>query len=182
MQADPCAPEDVLAFWRQAGPSRWFTKDAAFDAEFKRRFEAAHVNAADGHLDKWRRSAEGTLALSILLDQFPRNAYRDSPRRFSTDGAARAVANGAIEAGFDREVEPAFRRFFYLPFMHSEAPADQARSVELNALQDENTQRSARLHRDIIERFGRFPHRNAILGRASSDAERDFLDHGGFAG
>ena len=166
---------EVAAFWRDAGPSRWFTKDEAFDAEFKARFEAAHHAAATGALDAWASEAEGALALLVLLDQFPRNAWRGSAHMFATDGKARAIARAALEAGLDRQVDDALRPFFYLPFMHSESLADQERSVALNASLDANTQRFAVLHRDIIARFGRFPHRNAVLGRASTPEEVEFL-------
>jgi uncharacterized protein (DUF924 family) len=181
MQNLPTA-HDVATFWREAGPQRWFAKDDAFDAEFKSRFEAAHHAAATGALDAWADDAEGALALLVLLDQFPRNAWRNSGHMFATDGKARAVAGAAIRAGLDQQVEPAVRPFFYLPLMHSESLADQERSVELNAALDANTQRYAVLHRDIIARFGRFPHRNESLGRESTPGERKFLDEGGFAG
>ena len=173
---------DVATFWREAGPQRWFAKDEAFDAEFKSRFEAAHHAAATGALDAWAADAEGALALLVLLDQFPRNAWRNSAHMFATDGKARAVARAAIDAGLDRQVDDALRSFFYLPFMHSESLEDQERSVALNAALDANTQRFAVLHRDIIARFGRFPHRNKALGRDITPAEQKFLDEGGFAG
>ena len=173
---------EVAAFWRDAGPSRWFTKDEAFDAEFKARFEAAHHAAATGALDTWASDAEGALALLVLLDQLPRNGWRGSAHMFATDGKARAIARAAIEAGLDRQVEDALRPFFYLPFMHSESLEDQERSVALNASLDANTQRYAVLHRDIIARFGRFPHRNRMLGRETTAEEQAFLDQGGFAG
>ncbi|MBT2321489.1 DUF924 domain-containing protein [Variovorax paradoxus] len=181
MKALPPAHE-VATFWREAGPKRWFSKDDSFDAEFKSRFEAAHHAAATGALDAWAADAEGALALLVLLDQFPRNAWRNSAHMFATDGKARAVARAAIEAGLDRQVEAALRPFFYLPLMHSESLADQERSVALNAALDANTQRYAVLHRDIIARFGRFPHRNKALGRDTTPEEQKFLDQGGFAG
>ena len=181
MNALPTA-QDVARFWRDAGPNRWFAKDDAFDAEFKSRFEAAHHAAATGALDPWASDAEGALALLVLLDQFPRNAWRGSGHMFATDGKARAIASAAIDAGLDRQVEPALRPFFYLPFMHSESLADQERSVALNAALDANTQRFAVLHRDIIARFGRFPHRNEVLGRRATAEEQKFLDEGGFTG
>jgi uncharacterized protein (DUF924 family) len=118
----------------------------------------------------------------VLLDQFPRNTWRGSARMFATDSKALAIAGRAIEAGFDLQVDAGLRRFFYLPFMHSESLADQERSVELNAALDANTQRFAVLHRDIIARFGRFPHRNKQLGRTSSADEQRYLDEVGFAG
>ena len=163
-------------------PARWFAKDDAFDAEFKSRFEAAHHAAASGALDAWADDADGALALLVLLDQFPRNAFRGSAHMFATDGKARAVARAPIAAGLDQQVGDTLRPFFYLPFMHSESLADQERSVELNAALDANTQRFAVLHRDIIARFGRFPHRNKALGRETTPEEQAFLDEGGFAG
>jgi len=173
---------DVVDFWRDAGPERWFAKDAAFDAMFRERFLAAHEAAAEGRLDAWARDPEGALALLVLLDQFPRNTWRGDARMLATDPKALAVARQAVADGFDLQVEAELRRFFYLPFMHAESPEDQARSVELNAALDANTQRFAVLHRDIIERFGRFPHRNKMLGRTSTAEEQRFLDEGGFAG
>lgn len=176
------SPHEVAAFWRDAGPARWFAKDEAFDAEFKSRFEAAHHAAASGMLDAWANEADGALALLVLLDQFPRNAWRGSAHMFATDGKARAIARAAVAAGLDQQVEGTLRPFFYLPFMHSESLADQERSVELNAALDANTQRFAVLHRDIVARFGRFPHRNPMLGRETTPEEQAFLDQGGFAG
>ncbi|MES2530866.1 MAG: DUF924 family protein [Pseudomonadota bacterium] len=173
---------EVVAFWREAGPSRWFAKSDAFDADFKARFESTHLAAAAGALDDWAGTAEGALALLVMLDQFPRNAYRGSARMFATDASALDVSRRATAAGFDQQIEPALRAFFYLPFMHSESLADQAQSVLLNAALDDNTQRFAVLHRDIVARFGRFPHRNAVLGRVSTPAEQAFLNDGGFAG
>jgi len=180
--ADLPTARDIVDFWRQAGPERWFAKNEAFDAEFGGRFLAAHEAAARGELDPWARDAEGALALLVLLDQFPRNTWRGNARMLATDAKALAIARQAIEAGLDLKVGEDLRRFFYLPFMHSESPDDQQRSVELNAALDANTQRFAVLHRDIIARFGRFPHRNRLLGRTSSAEEQRFLDEGGFAG
>ncbi|MDM0013593.1 DUF924 family protein [Variovorax sp. J22P168] len=173
---------DVVRFWHQAGPERWFAKDDAFDADFRSRFETLHHHAATGALDAWAADAEGALALLVLLDQLPRNAWRGSGHMFATDGKARRIAEAAIEAGFDLAVEPALRPFFYLPFMHSESLADQERSVVLTSALDANTRRFAILHRDIVARFGRFPHRNASLGRDTTPEEQQFLDQGGFAG
>src|SRR5213595_3192919 len=175
-------PADVLHFWREAGPSRWFKKDEAFDHTFRDRFIAAHEAAARGDLDDWARSADGGLALCILLDQFPRNAFRGSTRMFATDGKARDIARAAVDAGFDQQIDKSLRQFLYLPFMHSEAIEDQDRGVELAGRVDPDSQRWAVLHRDIIARFGRFPHRNAMLGRATTPEEQKFLDEGGFSG
>lgn len=176
------AARDVVDFWREAGPRRWFAKSEAFDAEFISRFADTHHAAARGELDAWLADAEGTLALLVLLDQFPRNAWRNNPHMLATDGKALAVARNAIDAGFDLQLEPALRPFFYLPFMHSEVLAEQERSVQLNAALDANTQRFAVLHRDIVARFGRFPHRNQLLGRETTQEEKQFLESGGFAG
>ncbi|MDQ0081236.1 Uncharacterized conserved protein, DUF924 family [Variovorax sp. YR634] len=173
---------DVVDFWREAGPDRWFAKNDAFDAEFAARFSHAHQAAARGELDHWTSDAEGALALLVLFDQFPRNTWRGSPHMLATDGKALAVAKQAVESGFDLQCEPVLRRFFYLPFMHSEVLAEQERSVELNAALDANTQRYAVLHRDIIARFGRFPHRNRMMGRSTTAEEQKYLDEGGFAG
>lgn len=178
----PVSAADVTAFWREAGPARWFAKDDAFDAAFKSRFEATHHAAAAGALDRWAVDADGTLALLLLLDQFPRNAYRGTGHMFATDGKARAIARAAVEAGLDREVDAMLRPFFYLPFMHSEKLADQERCVALCAPIAGETLRFAIEHRDIIARFGRFPHRNQALGRETTPEERSFLEDGGFAG
>ena len=172
----------MLAFWRDAGPKKWFRKDAAFDSEFRERFLAAHEAAARGELDAWPPTADGTLALLILLDQFPRNAFRGSERMFATDAKALQLAQRAIAAGVDQTADAQLRNFFYLPLMHSEALADQQQAVALTEPLGAEAHRFAILHRDIIERFGRFPHRNAVLGRATTPAERAFLDEGGFAG
>ncbi len=173
---------DVASFWRDAGPQKWFAKSDAFDADFKARFEALHHTAAAGAHDAWATHAEGVLALLVLLDQFPRNAYRNTGHMFATDGKALSIARAALAAGLDQQVEEALRPFFYLPFMHSEDLADQERSVTLSAALDANTHRFAVLHRDIVARFGRFPHRNAALGRDTTPEERRYLDEGGFAG
>lgn len=176
-----CAP-DVVAFWREAGPVRWFRKDTLFDTEFRTRFLGVHESAAQGSHDAWAQSADGALSLLLLLDQFPRNAFRGTARMFATDVKAREIAQAAIAAGFDAQTETLLRNFFYLPFMHAERLADQDRAVELARTLGEEPLKFAALHRDIIERFGRFPHRNALLGRTTTPAEQRFLDQGGFAG
>ena len=176
------SPADIIGFWRAAGPKKWFEKDTAFDEEIRRRFLPVHEAAAAGKLAAWEESAEGTLALLILLDQFPRNMFRGSARAFATDAQARAITAGALLKGFDGTI-PDMRSFFYLPFEHSEDLADQERGVALyKAAGDADGLKWAELHADIIRRFGRFPHRNAILGRATTPEEQAFLDSGGFAG
>jgi uncharacterized protein (DUF924 family) len=175
-------PQHVLDFWREAGPARWFRKDDAFDADFRARFLGAHEAAARGDLDSWARRSDGALALLILLDQFPRNAFRGTARMYESDAKARAVARAAIEAGFDKDFEPDLRNFFYLPLMHSEDLADQDRAVALARGIGGEPLRFALMHRGIIEKFGRFPHRNAMLGRTTTPEEQKFLADGGFAG
>lgn len=177
------APADIVAFWREAGPDRWFNKDNAFDAEIRERFLAIHEAAAAGQLSAWEATAEGALALMILLDQFPRNMFRGTARAFATDPLARAIAAGALVRGFDAQVPVDMRTFFYLPFEHSEDMADQERALALyKAAGDADNLKWAELHADIIRRFGRFPHRNAVLGRTTTPDEQAFLDGGGFAG
>jgi uncharacterized protein (DUF924 family) len=173
---------EVVAFWREAGPKRWFRKDAAFDTGFRKRFLAAHDEAARGELAGWAKGAEGALALLILLDQFPRNAFRAAARMFATDPQALQIARHAIAAGFDQQTEAELRNFFYLPLMHSEALPDQQRAVALTQPLGADSYRFALMHRDIIERFGRSPNRNAVLGRPTTPQEQAFLDGGGFAG
>jgi uncharacterized protein (DUF924 family) len=174
---------DVLAFWRAIGPERWFKKDPALDAEIARRFLAVWRAAASRRLSAWEQTPEGALALVIVLDQFPRNMFRGHERAYAADSLARAVADRAIARQFDARIEPGLRRFFYLPFMHSEQPADQERCVLLAAgLGDDEFTKFADDHAKIIRHFGRFPHRNAMLGRTTTPEEQAFLDGGGFAG
>ena len=176
------SPPDVVAFWREAGPERWFKKDIAFDDDIRRRFLNVHEGAAAGKLSRWEQSAEGALALLILLDQFPRNMVRGEARAFASDPLARAIASRAILNGFDGAF-PDMRGFFYLPFEHSEDLADQQRGLTLyKAAGDADGLKWAGVHADIIRRFGRFPHRNAVLGRVSTPEEQKFLDDGGFSG
>ena len=153
-------PPEVLAFWRAAGPDKWFEKDAAFDSEIAARFSCLWQAGRDGKLAHWEETAEGALALVIVLDQFPRNMFRGDRRAYETDDVARSVADRAVKRGFDRRVPHPERQFFYLPEFTTYAEQ----------------------HADIIRRFGRFPHRNATLGRATRPQEQAFLDAGGFAG
>jgi len=176
-------PGEVVAFWREAGPSKWFAKDPAFDATCRERFLLTYEAAARGDLNEWELTPEGSLAVILLLDQFPRNMFRGTRRVYQTDPAALLAADRAIEKGYDQEFEPALRQFFYLPFTHSEELADQERSVSLNeAMGDPEALKWARHHHDVIARFGRFPHRNEILGRETTPEEAAFLKVDGFKG
>jgi uncharacterized protein (DUF924 family) len=172
----------VLNFWKSAGPAKWFSKDDAFDREFRNRFLTAHFALARREHDAWLDTAEGFLAAMILLDQFPRNAFRGSAHMFATDPLALHFARTGLSKGFDEAVEAELRVFCYLPFEHSENLDDQERCVELCSTLDQQTYDYAKLHLDIIRRFGRFPHRNAVLGRKTTAEEQAFLDAGGFAG
>ncbi|RTZ47856.1 DUF924 family protein [Candidimonas sp. SYP-B2681] len=173
---------EIVRFWRDAGPARWFQKDGAFDFRFRERFMRWHMAAARRELDHWATDAEGAFALLILLDQFPRNAFRGTAHMFATDPLARHFASGMIGAGLDRQIEPSLRLFCYLPFEHSELLIDQERSLFLHAGLDPSLGKWAQEHHRIIVRFGRFPHRNMLLGRETTAEEQDFLDKGGFAG
>ncbi|MBL8548920.1 MAG: DUF924 family protein [Hyphomonadaceae bacterium] len=178
---DANAASAIVAFWRDAGPERWFAKDDAFDDDIRARFEPLHMSAARGELEHWADTPEGALALLLLLDQFPRNLYRGSAHAFAADPLARLLAGRAIERGFDRDSPPELRVFFYLPFEHSEDARDQENAIALmSELGDDDLTHWALVHADVIARFGRFPHRNAALGRVSTDAERRFLADGGF--
>lgn len=180
-EAREIVPDDVLAFWREAGAARWYACDAAFDAVVRSRFFGLWQKAAGGGLSSWESSDDGALALVIVLDQFPRNMFRDDIQTYSTDALARGAASRAIAGGADRRVDAALLEFLYMPFMHSEDLADQERCVELfrNTANPENL-RYAEGHADIIRRFGRFPHRNRILRRDTTPAEQAFLNEGGF--
>jgi uncharacterized protein (DUF924 family) len=174
---------DVLDFWfsEQTRP-RWWDKDESFDAEIRRRFEPVHRQAASGALADWERTPEGALALIIALDQFPRNMYRNTPRAFATDDRARAAADRAVARGHDLAFDDAdHRMFFYLPFEHSERIAAQDRCVAL--VRERCTAgeylKFALAHQDLIRRFGRFPHRNAILGRRDTPDETAYLSQPG---
>jgi uncharacterized protein (DUF924 family) len=174
--------DDVLAFWRAAGPNKWFEREDTFDAEIRSRFLATYEAAAAGRLDAWQSSPEGTLALLLVLDQFPRNLFRGDARAYATDAKARAIAERAIAHGTDRLFPLPERRFFYLPLMHSEDLADQERCIALcREAGDDEGVKHAEIHADVIRRFGRFPHRNRVLGRDTIEEERAFLEGGGFA-
>ena len=162
----------------------WFAKEEAFDALFHDRFRDAHFAAARRELDHWAEMPEGALALLILLDQFPRNCFRDTGHAFATDPLARMFANRALAAGHDLATEGDIRRFFYLPLQHSEDMADQERQVELfqTRMERPDDDRWAEHHHGVIQRFGRFPHRNRMLGRQTTAEEQAFLDEDGFRG
>ena len=177
----PAEAACVVEFWQEAGPDLWFAKDAGFDCLFHTRFLSWHEKAAGDELAGWRRSTCGALALLLLLDQFPRNIFRGSGRAFESNDIALEHARAALDAGFDRQVDAKRRQFFYLPFEHSESLADQDRAIALFAerMPGENLIH-AQLHRDTIATFGRFPWRNAALGRPSTPEEQALLDAGGY--
>lgn len=172
-------PEGVLAFWRAAGYERWFARDDGFDERCRIDLLHAHHAAARRELEHWMDTPDGALALVILLDQIPRNVFRGSGHAFATDPLARHYASRAIGRGDDRVVDPVLRAFFCMPFEHSESMADQDRSVQLAAALDGDYLAYALKHRDVIERFGRFPHRNRVLGRENTADEQAWLDAGG---
>jgi uncharacterized protein (DUF924 family) len=175
------APSDVVGFWKAAGPKRWYKKSDAFDAEVRQALDEAHFSAARRELDGWMETAEGALALLILLDQVPRNIFRGSAHQFATDPLARMFCKAGIAAEYPSAFEPEMRQFLLMPLMHSERLADQDALLPLVADMPE-TLKFAHIHRDIIVRFGRFPHRNAALGRETTAEEQAFLDSGGFSG
>jgi uncharacterized protein (DUF924 family) len=173
-------PPDIVTFWRDAGPAKWFAKDAAFDTDLRSRFLDEHFAAARRERETLLADANGALALILLLDQVPRNVFRDSAHAFATDPLAREYAHHALAAGLDLRIEPGLRVFFYLPFEHSEAIDDQDRSVALCAdMGDANYLKYAEAHREVIRRFGRFPHRNRALARVNTAEEQAWLDAGG---
>ncbi|QDG75471.1 DUF924 family protein [Labrenzia sp. PHM005] len=173
---------DVLDFWWEAGASKWFAKDDKFDAHCRDMFLPAIEAAQRGDLDSWTETPDGALAVILLLDQCTRNVFRGSGRAFEADSKAVEIARAAVERGFDRAFPKEARVFFYLPFEHSEDMADQELSVDLcKALGDMSYYHYALIHMDVIRRFGRFPHRNKVLGRQSTEAEIAFLENGGFS-
>ena len=176
-------PADILTFWREAGNDRWYKKDGAFDDEVRRRFLRLWQAAAAGKLSSWEASDDGALALTIVLDQFPHNMFRGDIRTYATDAMAREVAARAIARGADARIDPLLLEFLYMPFMHSEHLTDQLRCIELfSNTSNTEQQKYAEHHADIVRRFGRFPHRNQILGRVTTAEEQAFLDGGGFSG
>jgi uncharacterized protein (DUF924 family) len=172
----------VVEFWIEAGPKMWFAKDADFDRRFRERFLSLHEKTARGEFADWLETAESALALVLLLDQYPRNAFRDTPRMYATDALARDMAALAIARGHDRAVPPDLQLFFYLPYGHSEELAHQELCVQLAERLGEPHFGRSRHHCDIVRRFGRFPHRNPILGRPTTAEEQRYLDEGGYRG
>ena len=172
--------EQIVQFWREAGPQQWFNGGADFDRACAMHFEAVHLQAARRELEGWIDDDEGGLALLLLLDQMPRNIYRGSAHAYATDPLARHYADRFIAAGRDARIAAELRCFIYLPYEHSETADDQARSVTLfRELGDPGYLSYALAHQEVIERFGRFPHRNRTLGRASTAEEQAWLDAGG---
>lgn len=172
----------VVDFWESIGPDGWFEKDDRIDTQFREAFLASYEAAADRQCMHWLEEARPALGLILLLDQFPRNAFRGSPRVYATDALALEVANQFLERGFMTSIDQPLRMFVRLPFSHSEDLADQDKAVALHAKYSDADPKWAEHHRDIIRRFGRFPHRNTILGRQSTAAEQAYLDDGGFQG
>ena len=168
---------EVLSYWFWQDRKRWFEKDPAFDAEIRERFLALYEKGLQGKLDAWQHEPRGCLALVIVFDQFPRNMFRGTARAFSGDERARACARTIVEKGWDKAMTEDERTFAYLPFEHSEAFEDQELSMRL--FEGNPNFEWARKHREIIRRFGRFPHRNSALGRESTPEELEFLKQPG---
>lgn len=176
-------PRDILDFWFAAGWEKWWTKSDAFDADIRAKFGATYAEAVAGKLDDWISEPQGALALVIVLDQFSRNLHRNDHRAWTQDGKALALMREAIRRYHDVELPVTVRNWLYMPFMHSEDLAHQQEGLTYFARLDQpEVMKAAEEHIDIIRRFGRFPHRNAVLGRVSTPAEEEFLANGGFAG
>ncbi len=174
-------PDEVLTFWFASETKpKWFAPDAEFDAQLRSRFGDWLAAAKNGELDRWAETAKGALALIVLLDQFSRNIHRGTPDAFAADAKALALAKTVLKNGLDGQFTDEERQFLYLPFMHSETLSDQEEGVALyERLGQANALDYMRQHRDIIARFGHFPHRNAILGRSSTAEEIEFLKQPG---
>lgn len=170
-------PEAVLHFWfAECSPTQWFTKDKAFDEKVRERFLSVYEDVLQDRTEAWRSTPQGRLAEILVLDQFARNMFRDTPRAFAGDEKALSLARAAVASGDDLVLEPAQRRFVYMPYMHSESLEAHDEATELfKKLGDEDTIKYELMHREIIERFGRYPHRNEVLGRASTADEEEFL-------
>ncbi|TVP71457.1 MAG: DUF924 domain-containing protein [Rhodobacteraceae bacterium] len=177
--------DEVISFWiDEVGPDGWYAMDEALDAKIRDRFQGLWEKARDGRLERWAGCATGALAFIIVTDQFPRNMFRGDARSFATDALARQVAARGCHLGYDRKTPEPQRQFFYLPLMHSESQMDQDRAVRMFLLRMPETGASnllhARAHRAVIREFGRFPYRNAALGRETTDREEKFLAQGGY--
>lgn len=177
-------PDDILAFWLdEVGPKGWYDMDAGRDAIIRDRFEGALHGLMEGRYGLWLTYPSGALAYIILADQFSRNIYREDGRAFASDDVARAAAKQAIHRGWDLRIDAPARQFFYLPLMHSENLCDQDRCVRLfkeRMPEADSNLLHARVHREVIRSFGRFPHRNQMLARRTTDAEKAFLEKGGY--
>lgn len=183
LAGEAAAPEDVLSFWLdEIEPKDWYQGGAALDDRIRDRFEPVWSQARAGGLRRWRTCPRGALAYLILTDQFPRNMFRDTAGAFATDALALRAAKHAISLGWDQAIEGGARQFFYLPFEHSEVGSEQHRAVRLilERLDGTETLLHARAHRAVIRRFGRFPYRNAALGRRSTEAEAAMVEAGGY--
>ena len=174
-------PDSVVSFWRDAGGEKWFSGGSTFDGEIREHFGGLVEQAASGKLDSWADTPEGMLALILILDQFSRNLFRESDKAFAQDSKARALTRRALARGDDRKVDDELRVFFYMPLEHSESLVDQEDCLRLCHALNARYLGYAKLHADVIRRFGRFPHRNPVLGRHTSPAEQAFLDGGGFS-
>ena len=177
-------PNDVLAFWLdEVGPKGWYAQDDALDEAIRTRFGGALRGLMEGRFGLWLTYPSGALAYIILADQFPRNMFRDDPRAFASDEVARAAAKQAIHRGWDRKIAAPARQFFYLPLMHAENLCDQDRCVRLikdRMPESDSNLLHARVHRQVIRDFGRFPYRNDVMGRRTTEVEQRFLDNGGY--
>jgi uncharacterized protein (DUF924 family) len=172
----------VVDFWRAAGPKAWFSKNPDFDRQFRQHFYDLHFSAARRECEHWLDDAYSCLALILLLDQFPRNAFRGTAHRYATDPLARRYARAAVQSGHLERIEDALRLFVVIPFIHSENLDDQRYGVQLYCRHAPGGIESAVEHCAIVQRFGRFPHRNLELGRSTTPEEQQFLDEGGFSG
>ncbi|MBD0414999.1 DUF924 family protein [Oryzicola mucosus] len=182
MSETPAEAARIVAFWKDAGQDKWFLKDHRFDDAFRSEFNDLHWAAARREFDHWLETPDGALALMILLDQFPRNCFRNTGHMYATDPLARHYARQAVERGHDLATEGPIRVFFYLPFSHSEVLADHDIPMQRSIALGEDYEKHAIGHRDIVARFGRFPHRNTILCRQSTPEEEQFMKEGGFSG
>ena len=172
---------EIISFWQEAGPEKWFVKDPAFDAQIQALYSDAPDKALNGTYDEWLGIPEKSLALILILDQFPRNIYRNSPKAYSYDEAAKQKAGNITAKGFDQSYPLPLKRFFYLPYMHSEKLEDQLYCIELcEKANDTEGVKFGQIHLDVIKKFNRFPHRNEVLGRQSTPEEIEFLQEGGF--